>query len=84
MHKESDAILLKNGIASRKGYDAHAEPAYSESIYSWIGKEKNLLPNLSVRVYFNNSIILPLHHKIDDDQIYLISDKIKEGISKNH
>ena len=73
------ALLPEKGIMT-----AHAETAYPDSIYSWIGKEKNLQINLSVSEFIsNNSIILPLHHKIGDDQISFIGEKIKEGISTN-
>jgi perosamine synthetase len=71
--------LLDNGIASRKGIMCtHLEKAYEKEPCSWTNKHNGCRLDLSLsELAREHSIILPLHHDLDQEKIHFIAETLK-------
>ncbi len=58
------------------GVNLHYIPIYNQPYFDKIGFNRDLFPNSEK--YFRNAISIPIYPTLNDDQVFLISEKIRE------
>jgi UDP-4-amino-4,6-dideoxy-N-acetyl-beta-L-altrosamine transaminase len=71
MQKSLHSYLIQQNIMA----NLHYIPIYRQPYYSAMGFKAGYCPN--AESYFNGTISIPIHHKLSDDQVGFVVDKVK-------